>query len=155
VGIGLAVPLLVLVVAAAAGAPPAAADGPLFRCRAAETVSAAHAAGRPSVPSEKNSSGDFAPPPFGAGPASGLSDAADRAGDVLTAARPDPRNIGNCFQWKKCLGETIGNMWVDSPEFCGPLGGKSWKAFDGSCLDLLDAPWEDDPRTYPKPPGPR
>ncbi|MDR2386684.1 MAG: hypothetical protein LBE80_03745, partial [Deltaproteobacteria bacterium] len=56
---------------------------------------------------------------------------------VLMAARPNPYNRGNCFQWKKCLGETIGNMWVDTPEFCGPLGGKSWKGRDGKCLDLL------------------
>ncbi|MDR2366661.1 MAG: hypothetical protein LBF58_00905 [Deltaproteobacteria bacterium] len=71
------------------------------------------------------------------------------APDVLVAARPNPYNRGNCFQWKKCLGETIGNMWVDAPEFCGPLGGKSWKGRDGVCRDLMEAPWEIDPRNAP------
>ncbi|MDR0356207.1 MAG: hypothetical protein LBJ64_10825 [Deltaproteobacteria bacterium] len=66
-------------------------------------------------------------------------------GEILLAARPNPYNRGNCFQWKRCLGESIGNMWVDSPDFCGPLGGKSWKGRDGKCLDLMDVPWEDDP----------
>lgn len=73
---------------------------------------------------------------------------------VLMAARPNPYNRGNCFQWKKCLGETIGNMWVDAPEFCGPLGGKSWKGLDGACVDLLETPWSVDPRSMPGPPGP-
>jgi hypothetical protein len=68
---------------------------------------------------------------------------------LLFAARPNPFNRGNCFQWKKCLGETIGNMWVDSPEFCGPLGGKSWKSRDGRCIDLLEVPWSIDPKNMP------
>ncbi|MDR1658550.1 MAG: hypothetical protein LBT47_13565 [Deltaproteobacteria bacterium] len=60
---------------------------------------------------------------------------------VLVAARPNPYNRGNCYQWKKCLGETIGNMWVPTPGYCGPLGGKSWKGEDGACIDLLPTPW--------------
>jgi hypothetical protein len=70
--------------------------------------------------------------------------------EIYLAARPNPFNRGNCFQWKKCLGETIGNMWIASPEFCGPLGGKSWKGQDGQCIDLLDVPWSSDPRNTPK-----
>jgi hypothetical protein len=75
-------------------------------------------------------------------------------GRALLAARPNPQNRGNCFQWKRCRGETIGNMWIGDPGFCGPLGGKSWKAPDGRCLDLLEAPWSVDPGTLPPPPGP-
>jgi hypothetical protein len=92
---------------------------------------------------------------FSASEAGGAAGDGARAGVVriIPAARPSPYNRGNCFQWKKCLGETIGNMWVDSPDYCGPLGGKSWKGQDGRCIDLMDAPWEDDPRTMPAPPA--
>jgi hypothetical protein len=69
--------------------------------------------------------------------------------EILMAARPNPYNRGNCFQWKQCLGETIGNMWVDSPDYCGPLGGKSWKGQDGVCIDLMETPWGIDPRAAP------
>jgi hypothetical protein len=36
-------------------------------------------------------------------------------------------------------------MPVDDPQFCGPLGGKSWKDFDGRCLDLKEGPRSADP----------
>ncbi|MDR1037203.1 MAG: hypothetical protein LBT40_11755 [Deltaproteobacteria bacterium] len=68
------------------------------------------------------------PPPCGGGPA------------VAPAARPDPRNRGNCYQYKKCLGESIGNMPIDSPEFCKPIGGKSWMNTQGRCFDFPDGP---------------
>jgi hypothetical protein len=80
-----------------------------------------------------------------------LANVAQANDETLMAARPNPYNRGNCFQWKRCLGETIGNMWVDSPEFCGPLGGKSWKGQDGQCVDLLETPWSVDPQSLPKP----
>ncbi|MDR2141063.1 MAG: hypothetical protein LBR11_04620, partial [Deltaproteobacteria bacterium] len=46
---------------------------------------------------------------------------------IIPIARPNPQDRGNCYQWKGCKGESIGAMPVDNPEFCGPLGGKSWK----------------------------
>ncbi|MDR2454984.1 MAG: hypothetical protein LBE49_00095 [Deltaproteobacteria bacterium] len=57
------------------------------------------------------------------------------------AARPNPYNLGNCFQWRGCRGETIGNMPVPVPDYCGPLGGKSWRSLDGRCVDLPSQPW--------------
>ncbi|MDR3205082.1 MAG: hypothetical protein LBV23_10145 [Deltaproteobacteria bacterium] len=60
---------------------------------------------------------------------------------LLLAARPNPYNRGNCYQWKNCLGESLGNMLVETPEFCGPLGGKSWKSEEGECVNLLETPW--------------
>ncbi|MDR1487380.1 MAG: hypothetical protein LBT62_05240 [Deltaproteobacteria bacterium] len=70
---------------------------------------------------------------------------------VIIAARPNPYNRGNCFQWKKCLGETIGNMWIETPEYCGPLGGKSWKGPDGRCIDLVNVPWSVSPESIGEP----
>jgi hypothetical protein len=70
---------------------------------------------------------------------------------ILLAARPNPYNRGNCFQWKKCLGETIGNMWVATAGYCGPLGGKSWKDQQGRCIDLADPPWSTDPSELSSP----
>ncbi|MDR1576945.1 MAG: hypothetical protein LBT86_01770 [Deltaproteobacteria bacterium] len=64
---------------------------------------------------------------------------------TLPIARPNPYDRGNCYQWKRCLGESIGSMPVERPEFCGPLGGKSWKDFDGRCLDLKEGPHSADP----------
>jgi hypothetical protein len=60
-------------------------------------------------------------------------------------ARPNPYDRGTCFQWKGCTGESIGAMPVDDPQFCGPLGGKSWKDFDGRCLDLKEGPRSSEP----------
>ncbi|MDR1164900.1 MAG: hypothetical protein LBO66_03340 [Deltaproteobacteria bacterium] len=54
----------------------------------------------------------------------------------VPAARPNPLNIGNCYQYKNCLGESIGNMWFDSPFFCKPNGGKSWRNNLGRCFNL-------------------
>ncbi|MDR1872577.1 MAG: hypothetical protein LBS60_11775 [Deltaproteobacteria bacterium] len=73
-------------------------------------------------------------------------------GQIIPCARPNPYDRGNCFQWKGCKGESIGSMPVDSPEFCGPLGGKSWKAFDGRCLDLKDGPRSSEPSDNPNRP---
>lgn len=72
---------------------------------------------------------------------------------ILPAARPNPFNRGNCYQWKGCRGETIGNMPMEAPDYCGPLGGKSWRAEDGRCLDLPVQPWPYDSREPPAPGG--
>ena len=71
----------------------------------------------------------------------GFPDEAPLGPDGLRhAARPNPYNIGNCFQYKNCLGESIGNMWFNSPAFCKPAGGKSWKNSLGKCYNLHDGP---------------
>jgi hypothetical protein len=64
---------------------------------------------------------------------------------VLPVARPNPYDRGTCYQWKGCLGESIGSMPVDRPEFCGPIGGKSWKDFDGKCHNLPQGPLKTEP----------
>jgi hypothetical protein len=69
-------------------------------------------------------------------------------GDLVPAARPNPYNIGNCFQYKGCLGESIGNMWFWDPAFCKPVGGKSWKNAEGKCFDLPDGPQPVNPRDF-------
>ncbi|MDR2200112.1 MAG: hypothetical protein LBR53_11820 [Deltaproteobacteria bacterium] len=60
--------------------------------------------------------------------------------DLLRAARPNPYNIGNCYQYKNCLGESIGNMWFYNPDFCKPVGGKSWMNEQKKCFNLPDGP---------------
>jgi hypothetical protein len=65
--------------------------------------------------------------------------------ETVPIARPNPYDRGTCFQWKGCKGESIGAMPVDRPEFCGPLGGKSWKNFDGKCVDLPEGPRASEP----------
>jgi hypothetical protein len=68
--------------------------------------------------------------------------------DYLYAARPNPYNIGNCYQYKNCLGESIGNMWISNPEFCKPLGGKSWMDRTGRCINFPDGPQPLDPQDF-------
>jgi hypothetical protein len=70
---------------------------------------------------------------------------------ILLAARPNPYNRGNCFQWKRCLGETIGNMWIEDPQYCAPLGGKSWKSEEGKCINLMEPPWLVTPQAIGQP----
>jgi hypothetical protein len=53
----------------------------------------------------------------------------------VTAQRK-PHDIGNCFQWVGCRGDSIGRMWVDSANICKSLGGKSWLDQNGRCHDL-------------------
>jgi hypothetical protein len=36
-------------------------------------------------------------------------------------------------------------MPVEDPAFCGPLGGKSWKDFNGRCHNLREGPYSADP----------
>ncbi|MDR1314729.1 MAG: hypothetical protein LBQ12_13835 [Deltaproteobacteria bacterium] len=67
---------------------------------------------------------------------------------AVPAARPDPRNRGNCYQYKKCLGESIGNMPVESPEYCKPIGGKSWMNGQGRCFDFPDGPQPLNPQDF-------
>ncbi|MDR1546181.1 MAG: hypothetical protein LBU12_05625 [Deltaproteobacteria bacterium] len=69
---------------------------------------------------------------------------AETAEEILTAARENPRNIGNCYHFKNCLGETIGNTWIEDPKFCGPLGGQSWRNADGRCFNLRERPYSDE-----------
>jgi hypothetical protein len=70
-------------------------------------------------------------------------------GPVLApAARPNPYNLGNCFQYKNCLGESIGNMPIDRPEFCKPIGGKSWMNPQGRCFNFTDGPQPLNPRDF-------
>jgi hypothetical protein len=64
---------------------------------------------------------------------------------IIPIARPNPYDRGNCFQWKGCKGESIGSMPVELPEFCGPLGGKSWKDTAGKCRDLPEGPRATEP----------
>ncbi|MDR2405282.1 MAG: hypothetical protein LBE27_02815 [Deltaproteobacteria bacterium] len=71
-------------------------------------------------------------------------------GDLGYAARPNPYNIGNCFQYKNCLGESIGNMWFYNPDFCKPAGGKSWKNNIGKCYNLPDGPQPINPGDFVK-----
>lgn len=51
-----------------------------------------------------------------------------------------PHERGNCFQWPNCRGDSIGAMWVDDPDICKALGGKSWMAPDRKCYNLPGGP---------------
>ena len=59
---------------------------------------------------------------------------------------PAPKNKkkdydrGNCFHWKNCEGESIGNMWMHDPYFCKTYGGKSFMDQNGTCFNLPDGP---------------
>ncbi|MDR2349058.1 MAG: hypothetical protein LBF41_00330 [Deltaproteobacteria bacterium] len=64
------------------------------------------------------------------------------------AARPNPYNIGNCYQYKNCLGESIGNMWFDNPVYCKPVGGKSWMNNRGKCFNFPDGNFPLSPEDY-------
>jgi hypothetical protein len=86
-----------------------------------------------------------------AGPETQDAPTAPDTPEIIIAARPNPYNRGNCFQWKNCLGETMGNMWIEAPNFCGPLGGKSWKGEDGRCINLMEPPWNVDPKDIGQP----
>lgn len=65
-------------------------------------------------------------------------------------AQLKPHELGNCFQWTGCRGDSIGMQWVHAPEFCGAMAGKSWMDQSGQCHDLPEGPW----RTQPPPPAP-
>jgi len=47
-----------------------------------------------------------------------------------------PYDRGNCFHLVGCRGDSIGNMWVDTPQRCRTLGGKSWMDGLGQCLSI-------------------
>jgi hypothetical protein len=70
--------------------------------------------------------------------------------DLQHIARFNPYNIGNCYQYKNCLGESIGNMWFYNPDFCKPAGGKSWKNNLGRCFNLPDGPQPINPDDFVK-----
>ncbi|MDR1921591.1 MAG: hypothetical protein LBS31_07615, partial [Candidatus Adiutrix sp.] len=53
-----------------------------------------------------------------------------------TAARRKPYDRGNCFQAQGCRGDSIGAMWIQAPDFCKAMGGKSWLDQNGRCHDL-------------------
>ncbi len=58
----------------------------------------------------------------------------------LLVAQKRPHDRGNCFQWKGCRGDSLGQMWVHAPEFCAILGGRSWMDQNGRCHNLPDGP---------------
>ena len=60
------------------------------------------------------------------------------AGASLALAQRKPYDIGNCYQWKGCRGDSIGNMWMYDPDRCKAMGGKSWMDETGQCHDLPD-----------------
>ncbi len=70
------------------------------------------------------------------------------AASSVQVARLKPHELGNCFQWKGCRGDSIGMQWVHAPEFCGAMAGKSWMDPNGRCHDLPEGPW----RTHHPPP---
>ncbi|MGL4209372.1 MAG: hypothetical protein ACRCTY_08290 [Candidatus Adiutrix sp.] len=55
-------------------------------------------------------------------------------------AQRKPHDLGNCYQWKGCRGDSIGNMWVATPELCARLGGKSWMDTRGQCQNITPGP---------------
>lgn len=57
-------------------------------------------------------------------------------GAVPAQAQRKPHDIGNCFQWVGCRGDSIGRMWVHAPEFCGSMGGRSWMDESLQCHNL-------------------
>jgi hypothetical protein len=67
---------------------------------------------------------------------------------LLFAARPNPYNIGNCYHYKNCQGESIGNMWINVPDYCKPIGGKSWKNHEGRCFNFPDGQQPLDPSDF-------
>ena len=72
------------------------------------------------------------------------------AAPSVQLAQLKPHELGNCFQWKGCRGDSIGMQWVHAPEFCGAMAGKSWMDPTGKCHDLPEGPW----RTQSPPPAP-
>lgn len=61
-------------------------------------------------------------------------------GTVWLMAQRKPHDLGNCFSVKGCLGDSIGMMWVDFPDFCKSMGGRSWMDQYGKCYDLPEGP---------------
>ncbi len=62
------------------------------------------------------------------------------AGAPLVLAQRKPYDLGNCYQWKGCRGDSIGNLWTYDPDRCKAIGGKSWMDESGRCYDLPDGP---------------
>ena len=60
---------------------------------------------------------------------------------TIVPAQRKQYDQGNCYQWKKCRGDSIGNAWVHDPCFCSIQGGRSWMDRTGKCHDLLDGPF--------------
>ncbi len=50
-------------------------------------------------------------------------------------------DLGNCYQYSLCRGDSIGNMWVHAPKFCATLGGKSWMNENQQCFELVPGPY--------------
>lgn len=55
-------------------------------------------------------------------------------------AQVKPQERGNCFQWPNCRGDSIGAAWIDDPDACKIMGGKSWMAPDRKCYNLPGGP---------------
>ena len=61
--------------------------------------------------------------------------------EALLLAQRKQYDKGNCYQWKFCRGDSIGNAWVHDPCFCTIQGGRGWMDKTGKCHDLLDGPF--------------
>lgn len=79
------------------------------------------------------------PPAAAAAP--DLDDSRPQADILLLAQQRKQYDRGNCYQWKLCRGDSIGNAWVGDPCFCSIQGGRSWMDTRGKCHDLIDGPF--------------
>ena len=68
-----------------------------------------------------------------------LPPATDDGGPVLLAQKR-PHDWGNCFRVPGCKGDSIGMMWMDFPDYCKSMGGRSWMDQYGKCYNLPDGP---------------
>lgn len=58
----------------------------------------------------------------------------------LLMAQRKSHDLGNCFSVSGCKGDSIGMMWVEFPDYCKTMGGRSWMDRDGKCYDLPAGP---------------
>jgi hypothetical protein len=75
----------------------------------------------------------------------GLAQPAARPSAPLPMAQRKSYDLGNCFQWKTCKGDSIGMLWVHAPEFCATMGGKGWMDEGGRCHSLPEGPIRTEP----------
>ena len=77
--------------------------------------------------------------PAAAGAGEPLRPAAEESWPILLAQRK-AHDLGNCFSVRNCKGDSIGMMWVDFPDYCKSMGGRSWMDQYGKCYDLPPGP---------------
>lgn len=53
-----------------------------------------------------------------------------------TLVQRKPHDRGNCFHWTGCRGDSIGATWIQTPDLCKALGGKSWLDNQLKCHNL-------------------